>query len=255
MEGGGRNAMIEPSNKAQPKKLKLRTLAVWLLCIGFLLACALGIVAAFIVSPFAPTFRLLYVAVFVLCLSGISGLVMAIFSLIQLKWCHKRVLRHGLAEFGIVAAALFVILLGLVLHWAVGIGSLVICGMKMSGLGKVVAVYANDYDGKYPTAEKWCDLLVQLEYVTEEQFRCPGNKKERCSYALNPYCAPNSPNDVVLLFETKGGWNQHGGPDILTTENHGGKGCNILFNDGSVRFVKTEELGQLKWTVEETADE
>jgi prepilin-type processing-associated H-X9-DG protein len=60
--------------------------------------------------------------------------------------------------------------------------------------------------------------------------------------------------DVVLLFETKGSWNQYGGPEILTTENHGGKGCNVLFNDGSVRFVKTEELGMLRWRVEEDAD-
>jgi len=56
---------------------------------------------------------------------------------------------------------------------------------------------------------------------------------------------------MVLLFETKGGWNQFGGPEILTTENHKGKGCNILFNDGSVEFVKPERLGELKWEAEE----
>ena len=56
---------------------------------------------------------------------------------------------------------------------------------------------------------------------------------------------------VVLLFETKDGWNQLGGPEILTTENHEGKGCNILLNDGTARFVKTDELSKLKWKVEE----
>ncbi|MHC4332978.1 MAG: hypothetical protein ACYSUV_04405 [Planctomycetota bacterium] len=243
--------MSEPSNKAQPKKLKLRTLAALLPLLGFVLASALGIIATFIVSSFTPTFRLLHVAVFVLCLSGISSLIITIFSLIQLKWCHKSLLRHGLAEFGIVVAALFVILLGVVLHWAVGINSLVICGMKMSGLGKAVAVYANDYDGKYPTAEKWCDLLVQLEYVPEEQFRCPANRKARSSFAINPHCKPDSPLDIVLLFETKGGWNLFGGPEILTTENYKGKGCNVLFNDGHVEFVPSNELSQLKWKAEQ----
>jgi len=26
-------------------------------------------------------------------------------------------------------------------------------------------------------------------------------------------------------------------------------GCNVLFNDGSVRFVTTEKLGRLKWRI------
>jgi prepilin-type processing-associated H-X9-DG protein len=50
----------------------------------------------------------------------------------------------------------------------------------------------------------------------------------------------------VLLFETNGGWNKFGGPEILTTENHYGKGSNILFNDGHVRFV-SHEFDKLKW--------
>jgi hypothetical protein len=251
MEGGGRNAMSDPSNKAQPQKFKLRTLAVWLLCIGFLLACGLAIIAAFIVASLALKFGFLQVSVIILCLSGISGLIIAIFSLIQLKWCHKSLLRHGLAEFGIVAAALFVILLGAVLRWGLGMSSLLICSMNTSGLGKVLEVYANDYDGEYPTADRWCDLLVQLDYVNEEPFCCPGNYRARSSYAINPNCEPNSPSDVVLLFETKGGWNQSGGPEILTTENHRGKGCNISFNGGTVKFVPTNELSLLRWRAEE----
>jgi len=78
-------------------------------------------------------------------------------------------------------------------------------------------------------------------------FTWPVPKKGTCSYAMNPNCRPNSPSDMVLLFETKGGWNQFGGREILTTENHGGKGCNILFNNGRVKFVKTERLDDLAW--------
>jgi hypothetical protein len=219
MEGGGRNAMSDPSNKAQPKKLKLRTLAALLPLLGFVLASALGIIATFIV-----------------------------------KWCHKSLLRHGLAEFGIVAAALFVILLGAVLRWGLGMSSLLICSMNTSGLGKVLEVYANDYDGEYPTADRWCDLLVQLDYVNEEPFCCPGNYRARSSYAINPNCEPNSPSDVVLLFETKGGWNQSGGPELLTTENHKGTGCHICFNDTYPKFIETHKLGNLKWKPEDTND-
>ena len=42
-----------------------------------------------------------------------------------------------------------------------------------------------------------------------------------------------------------------GGPEDLTTEHHGGEGCNVAFCDGHVEFVRREELKNLKWDVEE----
>jgi hypothetical protein len=52
---------------------------------------------------------------------------------------------------------------------------------------------------------------------------------------------------VVLLFETNAGWNQFGGPEILVTERHEPKGCNVLLNDGQIRFVTEDQLSTLKW--------
>jgi prepilin-type processing-associated H-X9-DG protein len=60
---------------------------------------------------------------------------------------------------------------------------------------------------------------------------------------LGPAALPN----VVLLFETHPGWNQVGGSEILTTENHRGDGCNVLFVDSHVEFVKTQALSRLRW--------
>ena len=67
-------------------------------------------------------------------------------------------------------------------------------------------------------------------------------------YAMNPNCGPNSPPDTVLLFETKAGWNQHGGPELFTFDNHDpGGGC-VLLNDGTVKFIRTtEEFQQVRW--------
>ncbi len=53
---------------------------------------------------------------------------------------------------------------------------------------------------------------------------------------------------MVLLYETHPGWNQVGGPEILTVDNHQGEGCNVLFVDGHVEFVKSPGLPQLRWT-------
>jgi hypothetical protein len=65
---------------------------------------------------------------------------------------------------------------------------------------------------------------------------------------MNRDCEPTSPGDTVLLFETTAGWNQHGGPELFTFDNHDPKGGCVLLNDGTVKFVRTkEELAQLRW--------
>ena len=128
--------------------------------------------------------------------------------------------------------------------------SRIVCRANINNLAKAISIYANnDDDGKYPTVDKWCDLLVESGQVSEEQFKCPGNRNKgvRCTYAINPNCELNSPTKMVLLFETNGGWNQYGGPELLTTENHKDKGCNVLLNFGNVEFVKPTEFEKLNW--------
>jgi hypothetical protein len=136
-----------------------------------------------------------------------------------------------------------------------------VCGHNLSRLGKAMQIYTNDNQGHYPEQNKWCDLILKHNQVDREHFYCPGvkfqwrrqifpwpvPKNEKCYYAMNPDCEPNSPNDIVLLFETKGGWNQVGGPELLTTENHKGEGCNVVFGDLRVEFVKAEDIAELKW--------
>ena len=132
------------------------------------------------------------------------------------------------------------------------------CATNMSILGKAMAVYADNNHGKYPTADKWCDLLIQGNYMTDKAFICPASRTTigRSSYALNKNIVGmkrfDIPADTVLLFESNEGWNQVGGPEILTTKNHKGNRCYICFNDGSVRSLKKEQLGELKWKVEDS---
>ena len=107
---------------------------------------------------------------------------------------------------------------------------------------------------KYP-ASKWCDATVRgllahglrEEYILD-LFKCPSVREGKCHYALNSNCTPNSPPDMILLFETKAGWNQHSGPELFTFDNHDPKGGCVLLNDGTVKFIRTkEELQQLRW--------
>ncbi|MHC4154788.1 MAG: hypothetical protein ACYSTZ_11185 [Planctomycetota bacterium] len=128
----------------------------------------------------------------------------------------------------------------------------IICGSNISGLVKAMIVYANyDESERFPSPDKWCDLLVESDYVSRKQFLCKeavdNGDQGPCHYAINPNATPASEPDMVALFETKGGWNQSGGPELLTVENHEGKGCNVAFVSTSVRFVKAGDLSKLKW--------
>jgi hypothetical protein len=110
-----------------------------------------------------------------------------------------------------------------------------------------------------PNAEpisRYQDVDNYLEsYYSDKKGLMDLNKEER-RFWLPTYRAEHSNKKdvlpkIVLLFETKAGWNQLGEDELLTTENHEGMGCNILFNNGRVRFVPTERLGDLRWKVEE----
>jgi prepilin-type processing-associated H-X9-DG protein len=129
----------------------------------------------------------------------------------------------------------------------------VMCGINLKGLHTAVHIYTSEYDGELPTAESWCDLLVAHMKVAPKSFVCPcSNEKEgKSSYAFNKNVAgmklDEIPGDVVMLFETTPGWNQVGGPEDLKTEYHKFNGCNVLFADGYAEFVKTKDLGGLRW--------
>ena len=115
------------------------------------------------------------------------------------------------------------------------------------------------YRGKvssYPEPNEWCDVILRdrgnTSYVSEERmreaFKCPCVSESKCNYAMNPNCEPNSPDDMVLLFETNDGWNQHGGPELFSFDNHDPQGGCVLLNDGTVKFIRSkEELQSLRW--------
>jgi hypothetical protein len=107
----------------------------------------------------------------------------------------------------------------------------------------------------YPSPVNWCDAMIlaykiiAVDHWIRKPLICPSTSEgNKCNYAMNPDCKPDSPGDMVLLFETKAGWNQHGGPELFTFNNHDPRGGCVLLNDGTVKFIRTtEELQQLRW--------
>ena len=108
----------------------------------------------------------------------------------------------------------------------------------------------------YPESNQWCDIIMQdrdnTSYVRDEEmmewFKCPAAGEGKSHYALNPNCKRDSPPDTVLLFETQAGWNQHGGPELFTFDNHEPRGGCVLLKNATVKFIRNEEeLKRLRW--------
>jgi len=125
------------------------------------------------------------------------------------------------------------------------------CEENLRIISHAMWAYVDNNGGKFPTADKWCSLLVQNTGLRRGRFICKSAKWGMSNYAINPNAGLDSPENMILLFETKGGWNQAGGPELLTTDNHDGAGCNVMFVNGYVGFVETRWVGALKWKIED----
>ncbi len=214
------------------------------LLVVLILDLALGFVGGVILLLMAACFATGVLLNAVALLTGIVALVRVHILHESSSGTRKAILSIGLGT-PVVIATVFLAL------WAIFTFNRVMCGMNISSLEKALHLYAGDHNGRYPSPQKWCDLLIEEVDCAPRMFVCGGGHKGRSHYAMNPYCEPNCPNDVVLVFETKGGWNQYGGVELLTFDNHGGKGTNVLFNDGHAEFIRPEDVGRLKWRPED----
>jgi hypothetical protein len=195
-------------------------------------------------------------SVFTCMITTIPAIILGIVALVKINNSAGRLKGSGMAIAGIVgpvvAIPITALLMGILMPALARVRQIAfreVCSANLNGLSKAMMLYENDYD-RYPTPNKWCDLLIENCEVTPEMFLCKGASEGPCNYALNKNIAElgtSTPGDIVLIFETYPGRNQVGGPEILTTENHQGEGCNVAFIGGYVEFVKASDIEYLKW--------
>jgi prepilin-type processing-associated H-X9-DG protein len=191
-------------------------------------------------------------------LTALPAVILGIVGLFKIERSAGQLKGKGLAIAGIVVPTIALpILLGILIPALArtrDVAYRMVCEANLVGLGKAINLYADDNNDTFPSIDQWCDLLIKNADVHPNQFRCKNASEGPCNYALNKNVVDlgvKSPADIVLLFESKPGWNQSGGWELLTTENHRGDGCNILFGDCHVAFVLSKDINDLRWTADE----
>jgi hypothetical protein len=118
------------------------------------------------------------------------------------------------------------------------------CGKHMAQLRNALIMYCKDHGGRLPSAAHWCDAV--LPYVDDRSvFVCPTARNRTCSYAFNAavsglvWADIEKEHRLAVLFESDGGWNAAGGPELLPKvprHLHGGE--HLLRADGSTGFER-----------------
>ena len=106
-----------------------------------------------------------------------------------------------------------------------------ICAVNLRGIGQAMYIHAQD-DGRFPSSFQ---VLLDENNITPKQLICPstshvpGDPVDSC-YVIVPGQTTYSDPHNVLVYERP--------------ENHGGKGVNVLYQDGHVEFITVEKLNE-----------
>ena len=157
------------------------------------------------------------------------------------------------------------------------------CSEHMVEVYKALQEYAAQNDDCFPV-DLWCDVLIKDHKMDPSSVSCRGlninHIEGECAFAINKNIVEMKlsevPQNTVILFETnyfgknpekrvkpkerdsgkylyprklvrEGAWNQIGGIDTVACSYHAGLGCNILFADGHVEFIKKKDIPELRW--------
>jgi prepilin-type processing-associated H-X9-DG protein len=102
-----------------------------------------------------------------------------------------------------------------------------VCGSNLSGIGKALLIYANDYNDMFPPN---MEILISKAEMTPKTLLCPSTAlKDSYIYRGSDLTTSDTPG-LIMVYDKKG--------------NHEG-GRNVLFLDSHVEWVKEERFMQL----------
>jgi type II secretory pathway pseudopilin PulG len=194
-------------------------------------------------------------------LAAIPGLILGIIALVKISRSQGRLEGTAIAIAGIAVSAVFIVMMPIMaamllpaLARAKSKAQSVQCLNNVKQLNLAIIMYADDYQGKLPSPENWCDLVKPYLGGSDAAFKCGAQPNARCSYAFNASLAGRKISDVpapaetILVFSSDDGWNQSGGEAVLEPHRHGNiftYGC----ADGHAEVRRQGVLSHLKWDV------
>ena len=195
---------------------------------------------------------------------SIVGLVLGIISLSKISKSRGQLGGHGMALAGTIISGISLVLVPIIailaamlltaLARAKARAQTFACESNVKQLCLGVIMYAGDNNEQLPPANTWCDAISKYLGGSEKPFKCfAGDQSQRSHYAFNARLQGvrlgriQSPNLTVLIFETDGGWNLSGGPELLLNKPRHISSVVVGFADGHVEAVPLSRLGQLRW--------
>ncbi len=158
---------------------------------------------------------------------GVIGLILGIMAVRRTSRDPQTYGGQGMAIAGIVLGALSMLMFPAIILPAMSrareLSKRLVCASNLKGISTACQIYANDYD-------VWPDnlqVLVDQGDLTTRTLQCPSAAGSGPAYIYLPQAEESmDPRDVVA-YEPP--------------ENHGEEGCNVLFGDGHVEFIKPYE--------------
>jgi len=99
------------------------------------------------------------------------------------------------------------------------------CGTNMSGIGKALLIYANDYDDVLPPD---LETLIHTVEMTPKGLICPATGRRESYVYRGTSLTTSAIPSMVTVYETAG--------------NHGEDGRNVLFLDSHVEWMTEEQF-------------
>jgi prepilin-type processing-associated H-X9-DG protein len=186
--------------------------------------------------------------------TALIGLVLGIIALVQIRASGGRLAGKGFAIAGIVISAVMLLaLVGIafpIYSTAKRKVQIVRCLGNAHQLAFGLTMFSSAHTNHLPAATSWCNDLQS--YVDAETFRCgAGDPKKSSHFAFNTNMTGidsrslTSPQTTVVIFESDGGWNMSGGPELAKVR-HEGK-LTVVFADGHAESVTPKRLQTLRW--------
>jgi hypothetical protein len=235
------NMDMDEETKKDTKKTGIKA------CIGIAVCSIIAIIMDYLVAPkLQGPLRTIILTVLLLFTVTCLAIIIRMF----LK-CSPTIIELLVV---IAVVALLLVIFRPTIHVGHDFNPIVPCKMNLTQLYFGLILYDRNNEEHWPAEANWCDFLIEKYELAEDILKCMNAKQGPHSYAVNKNAfglkLEDLPGDMVLMFESVPGKNQVGELELVTLENHDGKGFSVLFADGSTKFILCEDIDKLKWKPE-----